>query len=108
MNPENDKLKVSKAIPASSGDSTILSVASGSRFVVTYLHLVANGSGDTITIKSGSTTIAGPFVLAANQPLQFEAGGAIVLKGTSEGDDFVVNQSSGNAGGTAMLMEMTE
>lgn len=75
------------------GDSTVLSVPAGKKFVVTYMHLEASATLDLI-IKSGSTEITGLMAMTATSIFDAESSGAPILKGRASGDDLVFNSSA--------------
>ena len=75
------------------GDTTIITVGAGKRFVVFAFYLVTGGAA-TAEIKSGATAITGELDVSATAPLSFGVGGsAPIWIGRAVGDDLVMTKA---------------
>jgi hypothetical protein len=71
------------------GDTTVITVGAGKKFVVFACYVVAGGAA-TIEVKSGATAITGEIDLSATVPMAFGIGGSTpIWIGRGDGDDLV-------------------
>lgn len=93
---------------AGSGDNTVHTVTSGTRFVVYYIWLQAEAAV-TITFKSGaSTSISGAIDFALAAEKSWGAGGIPALRGNAVGDNFIINLSGAvQVNGFALVGEIS-
>lgn len=92
---------------ASSGDNTIHTVTSGTRFAIYYIWIQAEGAVD-VTFKSGATAISGALAFALNSEKEWGGYGLPILVGRATGENFVVNLGGAvQVNGLALIGEMT-
>lgn len=76
---------------SSSGDNTVHTVTSGTRFVIYHLWLQAEAAVE-VTLLSGATAISGQIEFAVDAEKQWQGhGGMPVFVGRAIGNNFIIN-----------------
>jgi len=91
---------------AASGDLTIHTTTTGTKFVVYMIFVQAEGATD-LTFKSGSTSISGAIAYAINAEAIYGGSVAPIFMGRTKGDNFVMNVSAAvQVNGFAVIGEL--